>query len=188
MEIIKKPTKKNGRPAAEGKKRQYVIPDDVHDWIRQHGGSRYITDIVRAIKAATLNAQGQQQKSEEKKEDSNGSSPSVQASDFKQVIEHICIPVTDEHIEEQDRKLICNVKRIRYGYPLNSDSGGGKWVMDEDVDVTTLHKLVEIIRECLKSDYDQGLCSGTPHRFEDYVIEKIEICEDTRVATVTFGS
>ena len=186
MEIIKKPMKKNGRPAAEGKKRQYVIPDDVHAWIMRHGGSRYITDIVRAIKAATLNAQGQQQKSEENKEDSNGSSPSVQASDFKQVIDHICIPVTDEHIEEQDRKLICNVKRIRYGYPLNSDSGGGKWVVDEDV--TTLHKLVEIIRECLKSDYDQGLCSGTPHRFEEYVIEKIEICEDTRVATVTFGS
>ena len=187
MEIIK-PIKKNGRPAAEGKKRQYVIPDDVHAWIMRHGGSRYITDIVRAIKAATLNAQGQQQKSEENKEDSNGSSHSVQASDFKQVIDLICIPVTDEHIEEQDRKLICNVKRIRYGYPLNSDSGGGKWVVDEDVDVTTLHKLVEIIRECLKSDYDQGLCSGTPHRFEDYVIEKIEICEDTRVATVTFGS
>ena len=187
MEIIK-PIKKNGRPAAEGKKRQYVIPDDVHAWIMRHGGSRYITDIVRAIKAATLNAQGQQQKSEENKEDSNGSSPSVQASDFKQVIKHICIPVTDEPIEEQDCKLICNVKRIRYGYPLNSDSGGGKWVVDEDVDVTTLHKLVEIIRECLKSDYDQGLCSGTPHRFEDYVIEGIEICKDTRVATVTFGS
>ena len=182
-----KTSNKRGRRAAEGSVHKYVVPDDVHDWIRRHGGSRYITDIVRAIEAATLHAQKKQQKSEEKKEDSNNSIPSVQASDFKQVIKHICIPVTDEPIEEQDRKLICNVKRIRYGYPLNSDSDGGKWVMD-DVDVTTLHKLAEIIRECLKSDYDQGLCSGTPHRFEDYVIEKIKICEDTRVATVTFGS
>ena len=56
MEIIK-PIKKNGRPAAEGKKRQYVIPDDVHAWIMRHGGSRYITDIVRAIEAVTLKAQ-----------------------------------------------------------------------------------------------------------------------------------
>ena len=56
MDIIK-PTKKNGRPAAEGKKRQYVIPDDVHAWIMGHGGSRYITDIVRAIVAATFQAQ-----------------------------------------------------------------------------------------------------------------------------------
>lgn len=186
---INKTSNKKGRPAAEGKAHKYVVPDDVHDWIRKHGGSRYITDIVRAIEAATLKAQGQYQKSEEKKEDSNDSSPSVQASDFKQVIEHICIPVTeDEPIEEQDRKLICNVKRIRYGYPLNSESGSESWRLDKDVDATTLHKLVEIIRQFLKSDYDQGLCSGTPHRFEDYVIEKIEICKDSGVATVTFGS
>lgn len=52
MEIIK-PAKKNGRPAAEGKKRQYIIPDDVHEWIMHHGGSRYITDTFRAIKATT---------------------------------------------------------------------------------------------------------------------------------------
>ena len=186
---ISKTSNKRGRRAVEGSVHKYVVPDDVHDWIKQHGGSRYVTDTFRAIKAATLKAQEQKQKIEEKKEDSPDSSPSVQASDFKQVIKHICIPVTDEPIEEQDCKLICNVKRIRYDYPLNSDSGdGGKWVMDEDVDVTTLHKLVEIIRECLESDYDQGLCSGTPHRFEDYVIEGIEICKDTRVATVTFGS
>ena len=56
MEIIK-PTKKNGRPAAEGKKRQYVIPYDVHAWIMRHGGSKYIVDTFRAIKAATLQAQ-----------------------------------------------------------------------------------------------------------------------------------
>lgn len=183
-----KTSNKKGRPAAEGKAHKYVVPDDVHDWIRKHGGSRYITDIVRAIEAATLKAQEKQQKSEEKELDNHDSSPSVQASNFKQVIEHICIPVTDEPIEEQDRKLICNVKRIRYGYPVNSDSNGGSWRLDEDVDATTLHKLAEIIRQCLKSDYDQGLCSGTPHRFGDYVIERIEICKDSGVATVTFGS
>ena len=53
MEIIKKPTKKNGRPAAEGKKRQYVIPDDVHAWIMRHGGSKYIVDTFRAIMSVT---------------------------------------------------------------------------------------------------------------------------------------
>ena len=57
MEIIKKTTKKNGRPAAEGKKRQYVIPDDVHAWIMSHGGSKYIADTFRAIKTTTLQAQ-----------------------------------------------------------------------------------------------------------------------------------
>ena len=183
-----KTSNKRGRRAAEGSVHKYVVPDDVHDWIRKHGGSRYITDIIRAIEAATLKAQEQKQKSEEKEDDNHDSSPSVRASNFKQAIRHVCIPVTDEPIEVQDCKLICNVKRIRYDYPLNSDSNGGKWVMDEDVDVTTLHKLVEIIRECLESDYDQGLCSGTPHKLEDYVIEGIEICKDSGVATVTFGS
>ena len=52
MELIKT-TNKKGRPAAEGKKRQYVIPDDVHTRIMRHGGSRYITDTFRAIKATT---------------------------------------------------------------------------------------------------------------------------------------
>ena len=50
-------TNKKGRPAAEGKKRQYVIPDDVHEWIMSHGGSKYITDTFRAIKTTTLQAQ-----------------------------------------------------------------------------------------------------------------------------------
>lgn len=54
---ISKTTNKKGRPAVEGKAHKYVVPDDVHDWIRKHGGSRYITDIVRAIEAATLKAQ-----------------------------------------------------------------------------------------------------------------------------------
>ena len=53
MEIIKKPMKKNGRPAAEGKKRQYVTHDDVHAWIMRHGGSKYIVDSFRAIISVT---------------------------------------------------------------------------------------------------------------------------------------
>ena len=59
MEIIKPTDNKNkgGRPAAEGKKRQYIIPTDVHEWIMSHGGSRYITDTFRAIKTTTLQAQ-----------------------------------------------------------------------------------------------------------------------------------
>lgn len=54
---ISKTTNKKGRPAAEGKAHKYVVPDDVHDWIRKHGGSKYITDTFRAIKATTLQAQ-----------------------------------------------------------------------------------------------------------------------------------
>lgn len=54
---ISKTTNKKGRPAAEGKAHKYVVPDDVHDWIKKHGGSKYITDIFRAIKATTLQAQ-----------------------------------------------------------------------------------------------------------------------------------
>ena len=52
-----KTSNKKGRPAVEGKKRQYVIPDDVHEWIMSHGGSEDITDTVRAIKTTTVQAQ-----------------------------------------------------------------------------------------------------------------------------------
>ena len=52
-----KTSKKRGRRAAEGSVHKYVVPDDVHDWIRRHGGSRYVTETFRAIKAATLKAQ-----------------------------------------------------------------------------------------------------------------------------------
>lgn len=52
-----KTTNKKGRPATEGKAHKYVVPDDVHDWIKKHGGSKYITDTFRAIKATTLQAQ-----------------------------------------------------------------------------------------------------------------------------------
>ena len=52
-----KTSNKRGRRAAEGSVHKYVVPDDVHDWIRRHGGSRYVTETFRAIKAATLKAQ-----------------------------------------------------------------------------------------------------------------------------------
>lgn len=52
-----KTSNKRGRRAAEGSVHKYVVPDDVHEWIRRHGGSRYVTETFRAIKAATLKAQ-----------------------------------------------------------------------------------------------------------------------------------
>ena len=52
-----KTSSKRGRRAVEGSVHKDVVPDGVHDWIRQHGGSRYVTDTFRAIKAATLKAQ-----------------------------------------------------------------------------------------------------------------------------------
>lgn len=29
-----------GRPAMEGKTRRYIVADDVHEWILQHGGGQ----------------------------------------------------------------------------------------------------------------------------------------------------
>ena len=40
-----------GRPAMEGKTRRYIVADDVHEWIMQHGGGKYITDTMRTIMA-----------------------------------------------------------------------------------------------------------------------------------------
>ena len=40
-----------GRPAIGGKRRQYVVTDDVHTWIMAHGGGKYITDTIHAIMA-----------------------------------------------------------------------------------------------------------------------------------------
>lgn len=55
MKIIKSfPRPKKGRRPAEGKKHQYVVATDVHEWIMKHGGSKYINDTFRAIKAITL--------------------------------------------------------------------------------------------------------------------------------------
>lgn len=51
MEIIKTGTSKAGRPAIGGKRRQYVVADDVHEWIMAHGGGKYITETMRTIMA-----------------------------------------------------------------------------------------------------------------------------------------
>ena len=40
-----------GRPKNEGQPRKYVVADDVHEWIIGHGGGRYLTDTIRAIKS-----------------------------------------------------------------------------------------------------------------------------------------
>lgn len=46
-----KTTRTAGRPAIGGKRRQYVVADDAHEWIMQHGGGKYITDTMRTIMA-----------------------------------------------------------------------------------------------------------------------------------------
>ena len=51
MEIIKSGASKTGRPAIGGKRRQYVVADDAHEWIMAHGGGKYITDTMRTIMA-----------------------------------------------------------------------------------------------------------------------------------------
>ena len=44
-------TRTVGRPAIGGKRRQYVVSDDAHEWIMSHGGGKYITDTMRTIMA-----------------------------------------------------------------------------------------------------------------------------------------
>lgn len=51
MEIMKTGASRAGRPAIEGKRRQYVVADDVHEWIMAHGGGKYITNTIRTIMA-----------------------------------------------------------------------------------------------------------------------------------------
>ena len=51
MEIIKSGASKAGRPSMEGKTRRYIVADDAHEWIMQHGGGKYITDTIRTIMA-----------------------------------------------------------------------------------------------------------------------------------------
>lgn len=51
MEIIKTEKSRSGRPAMEGRTRKYIVADDVHEWILQHGGGQYITDTLRTIMA-----------------------------------------------------------------------------------------------------------------------------------------
>ena len=41
-----------GRPKAEGERHMYTVADDVHQWIMEHGGGQYLTDLVRTIRAA----------------------------------------------------------------------------------------------------------------------------------------
>ena len=47
----RKTTRSAGRPAIGGKRRQYVVADDAHEWIMAHGGGKYITDTMRTIMA-----------------------------------------------------------------------------------------------------------------------------------------
>lgn len=42
-----------GRNKMEGTRRTYVVADDVHEYIMRHGGGRWLTEIVRAIKAVS---------------------------------------------------------------------------------------------------------------------------------------
>ena len=51
MEIIKPENSRPGRPSMEGRTRKYIVADDVHEWILQHGGGQYITDTMRTIMA-----------------------------------------------------------------------------------------------------------------------------------------
>lgn len=45
-----KTTRTAGRPAIGGTRRQYVVTDDVHEWIMAHGGGKYLTDTIRTIR------------------------------------------------------------------------------------------------------------------------------------------
>lgn len=51
MKIIKTENSRSGRPAMEGRTRKYIVADDVHEWILQHGGGKYITETMRTIMA-----------------------------------------------------------------------------------------------------------------------------------------
>ena len=51
MEENSKTTRTEGRRAMEGKTRRYIVSDDAHEWIMQHGGGKYITDTMRTIMA-----------------------------------------------------------------------------------------------------------------------------------------
>lgn len=51
-----------GRPKNEGQPRKYVVADDVHEWIISHGGGRYVTELIRAIKAQYSLGGGQSQR------------------------------------------------------------------------------------------------------------------------------
>ncbi len=46
-----KTTRTAGRPAIGGTRRQYVVTEDVHEWIMAHGGGKYLTDTIHTIMA-----------------------------------------------------------------------------------------------------------------------------------------
>ena len=56
----RKTTRSAGRPAIGGKRRQYVVTDDVHAWIMAHGGGKYLTDTIHAIMAVAQEQKQQQ--------------------------------------------------------------------------------------------------------------------------------
>lgn len=35
----------------EGKTRKYIVADDAHEYIKQHGGGKFLTEYFRAIMA-----------------------------------------------------------------------------------------------------------------------------------------
>ena len=39
------------KPTYEGKERRYKVADDVHQYIKQHGGGKFLTEYFRAIMA-----------------------------------------------------------------------------------------------------------------------------------------
>ena len=41
--------KNSGRKKTEGERHMYTIPEDVAQWIKEHGGGVYITGVIRDI-------------------------------------------------------------------------------------------------------------------------------------------
>lgn len=50
MEIMNTGAGKVGRPIYEGNRCQFIVADDVQEWIKAHGGGKYITDTMRTIR------------------------------------------------------------------------------------------------------------------------------------------
>lgn len=38
-----------GRKKYEGNRHMYTVADDAHQWIMEHGGGQYLTEIFRAM-------------------------------------------------------------------------------------------------------------------------------------------
>lgn len=39
------------KPTYEGRTRKYIVADDVHEYIKSHGGGRFLTEYFRKIMA-----------------------------------------------------------------------------------------------------------------------------------------